>query len=370
MIVFGVALASVFCAEGAFRVLGDHPSPEMAGLYAPFGDGAYKLQANARTGANWASGKFSVITDGLGLRCDSALELASHDGEVLDALIVGDSQGFGNGVNFEYSVAGVAAEAAHACGLNIANSSVGGHVAQNQFELVQWLEQAHQLTARNYVLLLTPSMTVGCGGYTREAVGEDGRLYDQPKSPRERGLIALKSNSVSYHRFRNAVRGLGIGNRASDSNQTLFYVYGGGGLDELKARQSLKEYVARFHDYASAHGARLWLVYVPLTVEVEFEPVLQAGKAKGVTLDRDLPLRLCTEVAAESGLPLKSLRPVLEQVKAASGELHLKGDYHYCANTSKLCGLDLWQWLEPALKNNVTSKTTPHTLPLSYDNGN
>ena len=63
-------MASIFVAECVFRVLGDRPSPEMRGLYTAFGDGAYKLLPNARTGANWASGSFSVTTDDLGMRCD------------------------------------------------------------------------------------------------------------------------------------------------------------------------------------------------------------------------------------------------------------------------------------------------------------
>lgn len=343
-------MISIFVAEGAFRVLGDQASPEMKGLYMPFGDGAYKLLPNARTGANWASGSFTVTTDDLGMRCDSAHILACHGGETIDALVIGDSQGFGNGVNFASTIAGGAAEAAHASGLRIANASVGGHLAKNQFELIQWLEHEQGLKVANYILLLTPSMTVSCDGYTRAIVGEDGRIYDKPKSQRERSLIFLKSNSVAYPRVRNAIRNLGIGIQASSSAKFIFRVYGYG-LNEQKVQKELKDYLARFDEFARRNGARVWLVYVPLTVEVEFDSVLQAAKSQGISLDRDLPFRTCATVAGELGLPLRSLRPVLEGVRADVGELHLKGDYHYNADASKACGLDLWHWLAPALKS-------------------
>ena len=287
--------------------------------------------------------------------------LASYAGETVDALVVGDSQGFGNGVDFDATIAGSAAKGAHASGFKIANASVGGHVARNQFELIQWLEQEQGLKVANYILLLTPSMIVSCDGYTRAAVGEDGRLYDQPKSPKERSLIYLKSNSVAYARLRNAIRNSGIGNQPSSSAQFIYHVYGDG-LDEREVQKKLKAYLKGFDEFARSNGARVWLVYVPLTVEVEFDSVLQAANAQGIVLDRDLPFRTCATVAAELGLPLLNLRPVLERVRAEAGELHLKGDYHYNAQASKACGLDLWQWLSAAV-NRVTYATNPSKFP-------
>ena len=323
----------------------------------PFGDRSYKLLPNITTGANWASGNFTVTTDALGMRCDSMRSLGCRAGEAIDALVLGDSQGFGNGVDFDATIAGRAAEEAHASGFRLANASVGGHVGRNQFELVQWLDGQQGVRVANYILLLTPSMTVSCNGYTRAMVGDDGRLYDRPKSPKERSLIYLKSNSVAYARVRNAIRNLGIGNQPSSSAQFIFRVYGAG-LDEPKVQKELKDYLKRFTEFASRNGARVWLVYVPLTVEVEFEAVSQAANSQGLTLDRDLPFRICANVAAELGLPLKNLRPTLERVRSEVGQLHLKGDYHYNAYASRACGIDLWRWFTES-QTRVTYAVNP-----------
>src|ERR1043166_4953566 len=125
-------LASVPAAEIFFRVVGDRPSDDLSGLYSPFVDGSYKLGPRVETHAFWSAGKFSVYTDELGLRCDRDLRLATHPGDRPDAIILGDSQGFGNGVNFEESVAGVVANLAASEGLRLANASVGGHGTRNQ----------------------------------------------------------------------------------------------------------------------------------------------------------------------------------------------------------------------------------------------
>jgi hypothetical protein len=286
----------------------------------------------------------------------------------LDALVIGDSQGFGNGVGFESTIPGHLAEEARAAGLRIANASVGGHVARNQFELIQWLVEEQRLKVANYILLLTPSMTVSCDGYTRSSVGEDGRLYDRPKTSTERAIISLKSNAVTYARVRNAVRNFGIGNQASSSSDFLFYLFGHG-LNEQRVQSNLKDYLVRFNDFARHHEARVWLVYVPLTVEAEFDSVAEAARAQGIALDRDLPLRSCTSVATALGLPFRNLRPVLEAVKAERAELHLKGDYHYSAKASTAAGDDLWSWLAPLL-NAPAAQGELSQAPLTYDIGN
>jgi len=171
-------------AEVVFRIMGDHPSDDLASLYMPFGSGSYKLRPGIDTKASWAAGTFTVHTDGLGLRCDEQRCLAVGQGERVDVLFLGDSQGFGNGVSFEESVCGVAAQLARRDGLRVANACVGGHAALNQLELARWLCETQHLSARTYVLLATPVLVRNADGFTRARVGADGRLYETPRAMR------------------------------------------------------------------------------------------------------------------------------------------------------------------------------------------
>jgi hypothetical protein len=339
---------SVGTAELTFRILGDHPSADMKGLYASFGDGSYKLASRVDTSANWASGRFSVHTDGLGLRCDLARNLATKADDELDVLFVGDSQGFGNGVNYEDTIAGTVATAAAQIDWRIANTSVGGHFAQNQLELARWLRDQQRVKVANYVLLLTPGMATNCDSYNRAVVGEDGRLYDKPKNSLDLATIFLKRNSVSYSRLRDALRNGGIGDVPTAEAPWIFRIFGAG-IDEKNARESLRGFLMQFQQFATLQGAKLVVVYVPLTVEIEFDAVAQAAATRGVALDRDFPLRICSSVTAELNLPLLSLRQELEKLHERNRALHLKGDYHYDTGLSKDCGLRLWADLKPIL---------------------
>ena len=339
-----VWLISVFIAEEIFRLLGDKPSGDLKGLFIEFGDRSYRLAPNVLTGANWASGEFEVATDDLGLRCDTAGRYSIGPQTVVDFLFMGDSQGFGNGVNFEDTIPGVAAELAAKQNLRTANTSVGGHGAMNQVEVVNELQNKYGLNAKSYVVLLTPGMTMYGSGYNRASVGSDGKLYGKETTRFEQGWIFLKQNAVSYSRLRTAIRNVGIGAEPSAEAPFILQVYAKD-FKEREARANLTSFLEAVRRLGKGTQAPVSVAYVPLTVEVDFAGVEAAAQARGMTADRNLPLNLARDVSRELGLPFINLRPVLEAEAAKENALHLKGDYHYNSKLSKACGIELWRHL-------------------------
>ena len=68
--VLGVWILSIPCAEIIFRLLGERTTTDLVGLYQSFGrNGGYKLSPNVRADADTLVGRFSVLTNDLGLRC-------------------------------------------------------------------------------------------------------------------------------------------------------------------------------------------------------------------------------------------------------------------------------------------------------------
>ena len=88
------------------------------------------------------------------------------------------------------------------------------------------------------------------------------------------------------------------------------------------------------------------LVYVPLSVEADFQSLDQAATSRGIKLDRDLPGRICASVSKDLNLPFHDLRPTVEKLHSAGDALHLTGDYHYDSTLSSACGRSIcgaWQ---------------------------
>lgn len=336
-------------AEGFFRLLGDRPSSDLSGLYVPFGDGAYKLGPSVDTEASWAAGRFTVHTDALGLRCDGARQFAVKAGDKVDVLFLGDSQGFGHGVDFGESLTGNVAEMAKEDGVRLANASVGGHSALNQFELARWLREKQGLTVSNYVLLVTPLMARYGDGYTHSTVGKDGRLYEDSNDRMAYVRLWLRTHFVLYDRLRDAARNSGIGSRPKNDMPSVFRLFGAGETEDL-SRRHFVSFLRQLKSFTDGQGAGLRLVYVPLTVEADFETVRNGAGKAGIALDPNLPARICFSAAAELGIPAQDLRPVMKQLHDQGDPLRLKGDFHYDQALSRACAASIWNNLEIFLK--------------------
>lgn len=343
---------SLFIAECVFRMLGDRATEDKQGYFMQFGNGSFKLLPHMDVGAKYASGPFYVHTDDLGLRCDAARKNAVEKGDSIDILFIGDSQGFGNGVNYEETIAGGVGEFARAKNMRVANASVGGHDLANQLELVRWLHEEQKLRVSRYIILLSPKMAMtSCGSFSRAIVGEDGRLYDGSKTKVEMAFIWVKTQAVGYARLRDAIRNIGIGVNPSSDVPFVVRIFDGSS-DEEGLIGKLVQCLTEFRDLAARDGGTLSVVYVPLTVEADFAPVRKAGEARGLWLDRDLPMRVCMAAAGKLDVPLYNMRTVLEKAHSQGEGLHLKGDFHFDSRLSIACSKYLWQEIETSIQNN------------------
>lgn len=352
-------VVSLFAAEGVFRLLGDRPVEDPKGLYTQFNKDNYKFVPNATASSRWASGPFSIHTDGLGLRCDASNRYSINKGQSVGILFIGDSQGFGHGVNFEDSIAGTIASFAEKRGILVANASVEGHRLLNQLALVRWLHDDQDVKINNYVILLTPGMVMSSDLMSDALVGKDGRLYEKSTTPREMVLIKLKTylktHAMVYPRLRDAVRNLNLGVNPVQDVPFVLRLYDSRTPQDIaigKFSACLKLYC----DLANRESATVILVYLPLTVEVDFASVEQSAAARGLALDPGLPLRVCTMAAAKLNLSIYNVTPVLRKASSQGQPLHLKGDFHYNAEISRACAQYLWQEIEASVTTTLTPK--------------
>jgi hypothetical protein len=349
----GIALVSLPLAEGFFRLIGDEPSVDLQGLYVSFAGDNYKLGPNVETSASLASGLVSVHTDALGLRCDGKRERGLKRGAVVDYLVIGDSQGFGNGLNFEDTIAGRFANLAANARVTVANASVGGHSLASQLEVARWLVDTQDVQVRNFVLLFSPALIENSDRLNHVAVGPDGRIYGAPPTLRMQAVLWLRTNSVTYSRLRDATRNLGIGAEPAKGSPTVFEFYREDQGEASSARLSTA--ISDFQQFALARGAKVHAVYIPLTVEADFSTVQGAAKAQGLTLNPDLPKARCEQVVRKLGIPLHNLKPVAERVHAEGHVLTVKADFHYSAALSRECGEALWEIFGKGSRSSATA---------------
>lgn len=344
IIVVTTGIISAFLAELGFRALGDRPSADLEGMFVQLGERNFKLAPDLNTDALWHAGLFSVHSDMLGMRCDGDRNFAVTPGDKLDIMFVGDSQGFGHGLNFDQTIAGAFAEMAKRKGLRVANASVAGHTLANQFHLIQWLTEQCGVKVKNFVLLLTPKLIVNCDAFRQYKVGSDGRLYSKSMTASQLAVAKIrtwpKTKTVIYGRLRDALRNSGLTFAAKETSEVFTLYQNLTGEDPVYPR--LIDSLNGFVELSRQHQGSVFLVYVPLTIESDFAPIKQLAGERGEHLDRERPFRLLASTAMRLGLPTCDLRSVLEKVHSEGHPLNVKADSHYSGVLSIACASNLW----------------------------
>lgn len=330
--------ASALLAEGIFRLAGIVPADDLSGLYAQFGRTGYVHRPRVRTTADWYSGRFEVYTDDLGLRCGKSDRAAVTSGANIDVLVCGDSQGFGNGLDFEDSIAGALQARADRVGITVANSSVGGQTLADQMRLVEWLRHEKRVSYHVLLVLVTPRMIAKGSGLNRVFVDSDGRLYGKEPNSAMRLRTWAKTHVALYTALRDSI--LNLFSREQNRSTVLnLYVVG----DSQASR--VREFCDMLRRTKDQTDAVVVIVYTPLVLEIGGEALARAAKQSGITVDFEAPWRIVERAAIELELPIIDLRPVLRREKAKGVSLSLKGDHHYNAETSRACSAEIWESL-------------------------
>jgi len=340
LIPLGIFVMSMPVADAAFRLLGDRPAAALEGLFVSFGGRNYKHAPRVSTDAHWSTGRFAVVTDDFGLRTDRARSLAARAGEPVHWIVIGDSQGFGQGVDYEESLVGGFAALAATNGIRVANAAIGGHYLANQYELFQWLRDRVGMEKTRVLLLLTPRLIETAGEFNAPRVGADGRLYGREPTSWQRATLWIKTQTVLYTRLRDAVRQLGLlqGERRAGTALDVYPAGAAAAIAERKLVDSLRAFMSA----ASLSATDLWIVYAPLAAELDFEPIGRMAVAKGVEVDPDAPGRIAAAAAAALQVRFLDLRSTLARLQSDGVRLSLPGDPHYSAAASRASAEAIW----------------------------
>lgn len=336
-----VFAASVFVAEGAFRVAGTRVAATMEGFYEAFGAGGFRHRPNAASFMNWHSGAFHVYTDAVGCRVAQNVGTtnASAEGRGADVLVLGDSQAFGQGLEYNQTVIGEFAQRAAAEGVAVANASVAGHFFKNQIELTRWLIDVKGVRPKVILLCLTPRFLGNPDAYS-DAFIYNGSLFGAKPGKKELIKKWFSVHSAVYVSVRDAMQ---RGSKAPEASNAVFDLYAQGPANQQRITM-LKDRCAELDTITRPYGAAIVMCYAPLAVEHQVEVLARAASAAGV--DSNLPFENTAALSRELGVTLIDLRPALEQARAAKEPVTLDGDPHYGPEVSRRAGDLLWSGLD------------------------
>jgi len=352
-----VGVGSLPLADLAFRSLGDRPSQDLSGLFTGWSDGTYRLARGVRTSADFYSGHMDVFTDSLGMRVGSAPSRWHRQGDTTDILLLGDSQTFGNQLNWEQTIGGQLDSLAATVGWRVANAGTGAHSLQNQIDVARSLLQDNSLVPRRIVVLLTPLMINSPGHRNRAQVGADGRLYEGESTRIRRFSMWLKLTTTVYSRARGAFR------YVRESIATLLPLDsardpGVVGLYDVRNRtatkwDSLATQLSELKQLGADVGAQTVVAYLPLAIEGTFDVVANLAIAKAVSVEVTVPQSILATSASLAGVAMINLRPALDTAVTRNQPLAVISDPHYSAPLSALISHELWLGLRSHSTENI-----------------
>jgi hypothetical protein len=240
----------------------------------------------------------------------------------------------------------------------VRNASIGGQKPLNQLELARLLREQDGLRVSNYVYLFTPVAIATCGSFTKVTVGTDGRLYGQETTPMTIARTWVKTHSVVFGRVRDAVRSRGIAVQPDEETPFVFGLYRTGETEDGNKRLCA-EALDRLKTFASQGNASVQLVYVPLTLETNFDAIQSGAKQRGMAVDVNAPFRVLSAAAEEAGLPVHDLRPVLRALHATGQPLSLFPDFHYTPTVSRASGQSIWDLFMSPARESSNAETKP-----------
>lgn len=338
---------SILAAEAAFRLAGTRVIAAMGGFYESFADGTYKHRPSAAAYHDWASGTFWAYTDSSGFRVgDSDRQRAELSPDIL---VLGDSQAFGQGVEFEQSMIGVFASKANVAGLTVANAAVGGHSVRDQLEVSRWLASAQNCRPRVLLYCLSPRALAYPESISK-AIVIDGGLWDAPPTWKDHLRRWLSSNSAVFvvgrdaaRNVRNAIRPRKGPSAAAD----ILTLYEQGAAQTIRARQLASSFEELMRTFGEP-GPRLVFAYLPLAIEPK---ITEMAAAANFSASSGAALETTAKLAEILRVPVVDVSPALEQVRTNGGSVTLKGDNHYGPEASRLVGERLWDEVRAAIES-------------------
>ena len=275
--------------------------------------------------------------------------MGSKPGDIVDVLFMGDSQGFGNGVNFEDTIPGTVTRLALEHGWVVRNACVGGHHPPNQFALAKWLRDDGRIRVSNYVYLVTPVAIASCDSLTEAKVSDDGQLYSDIPDSVTLARKWIKTHSVAFSRIRDAVRHQGIGVKPDEESAFVFRLYSAGAPKQQDGA-SARIFCVTSNSSQRKAVRTFQLVYVPLSLEMNFDAIQRGAQRRGISVDPDAPFRTLRGAAMDLNLQVHDLRPVLRALHLKGAQLSLFPDFHYTGAVSRAAGEMVWQQIKPTLR--------------------
>jgi len=354
LFVVGTLVVSLAMLEVGLRAVGRHRSSPLVGYWEP-GGVSFRLKKNVTRTTYWPTTQFTVHTCDLGFRARQAGP-RRLGGRPYYA-ILGSSEIFGDGLDYEQTIAGVLAERLERHGIDVVNMAAPAQVLIEQSTTFKDFAESGRRPKPDIVLIcLNPVVVAGYDDTHKDLTVEMGRLYakDNWRIPLIKNW--LESISADYSFFRDTFRNVQRKFFSRKDYDLSFYseIYGRQQPVRTPAKtQDFLKHLKELEDYIRSLKARPVCVYTPTVGGFLLNKLKAEGKVDGRLFDTSFFPELIEAHCRAEGIQFINLEPFLKPRYDRGEKLNFDLDAHFNAPTSLVIGEFLYDSLKPGDRRNL-----------------
>ncbi len=347
----GVVLVTLlFCIitlEVGLRATGRYHMGNLEGYFEQGGI-SYVLKKSVTKEVFWPTLKFSVHTSDLGFR--SPKPGPQSIGGRPYYVILGASDAFGNGLDYEQTFVGIVAEKLKDHNIDVVNLAVAGHHLQEQAALFKSFTASVTNPPQAVIIVFNPLLIGGYDDNHPDVVVRRGDLFEGSnwRIPLLRKFLA--NTSAGYCFLRDGIRNTQRRYFKGEDAPLSFYVERFSSshrihkpektADFLKNLQELEQFVRSLN--ATPIG-----VYCPPAGVFHVNDLAAKGKLDPSLIDTEFFVEVVRKHCQVEGIKFIDLNPPVQERFSKGEKLNFDSDGHYNGPTSLVVGEYLYDALKP-----------------------
>jgi hypothetical protein len=347
LVVLGTLLLCLATLEVGLRVTGRYRIGSLGGFFEQ-GGASYRLKANATKRIEWSRVSFTVYTDDLGFRYRRSGPRPL--GAKPYYAVLGSSETFGNGLDYDQTFIGVLSEKLESDGIDVVNMGVGGHHLLEQISVFDAYASSATSQAAKVIVVLNPLLIGNYDDIQEDTVVKMGELLPKDNWELPLAKAILSDQSAGYRFFRDKFRNAQAKYFPSKDYDLSFYLERYSKRHPIRTTEKTKDFLGHMRDFEQrvrGLGATPVCVYAPTVGGFLLNELKAAGKLDGSLFDTEFFVDLAQRHCAAEGMQFVNLEPMLQKKYDRGEKLNFDGDAHFNGPTSLAIGEYLYEALKP-----------------------
>jgi hypothetical protein len=354
----GTVLFCLVVLEGGLRILGRYQVGDIYGYLAPRAI-SFGLATNVSKTVNWPTHRWTVRTCDMGYR---AKEIGSRGvGKRPHITVLGASDVFGNGLDYEQTFVGVLAEKLATNNIDVVNMGVGGHHLLEQMALFKEFVAGSRHLPTHVLIVLQPLMIGGYDDIHEGTIVRYGELFPENNWKRPVAKMILSRSLATYCFFRDGIRKIQHAYFERPDFSLDFYIERYSTRHRIRSPEKTADFLKRLKEletYIRGIGATPVCVWAPTTGGFLLDSLRAKGEVDGTLFDTQWFPELSRAHCETEGIQFINLEPMLQEMYNRGEKLNFDMDAHFNAPTSRVIGEFIYKSLQPHLKPQQTAAVT------------